>query len=274
MSSTANGRKDECAGPTGWRDPRDLREVSIDGETVGGKPTRRSVTVNRLESPLGWLVSRGHLTERQFLAGERLRIDWERAQRSQRTTMAWDVAPVARTRGGSPSAPDLNGAQLDAKERFEAAIAADRGGADVTIDGQVLRVESDWTPGGRLARLSVGGRALVLKVGKITHGFRVRTRGADLRVHVRTPRQAELAALMPVKAPADTSRLLLCPMPGLVVRVEVSAGDEVQEGQALAVVEAMKMENVLRAERRGRVARVAASAGDSLAVDDVILEFE
>ena len=124
MSSTANGRKDECAGPTGWRDPRDLREVSIDGETVGGKPTRRSVTVNRLESPLGWLVSRGHLTERQYLAGERLRIDWERAQLSQRTTMAWDVAPVARTRGGSPSAPDLNGAQLDAKARFEAAIAA------------------------------------------------------------------------------------------------------------------------------------------------------
>ena len=158
--------------------------------------------------------------------------------------------------------------------RFEATIAADRDGADVTVGGEVLRVEGGWTPGDRLARMRVGGRPLVLKVGKATQGFRIRTRGADLRVHVRTPRQAALAALMPVKAEADTSKLLLCPMPGLVVRVEVAQGDAVEQGQALAVVEAMKMENVLRAERKGRVARVAASAGDSLAVDDVILEFE
>ena len=115
---------------------------------------------------------------------------------------------------------------------------------------------------------------LVLKVAKITQGFRIRTRGADLVVHVRTPRQAELSALMPVKAAADTSKLLLCPMPGLIVRVDVAEGEEVQEGQALAVVEAMKMENTLRAERKGRVSKVRAGAGDSLAVDDVILEFE
>ena len=114
----------------------------------------------------------------------------------------------------------------------------------------------------------------MLKVGKITQGFRIRTRGADLKVHVRTPRQAELAALMPEKSSPDTSKLLLCPMPGLIVRVDVSEGDEVQEGQALAVVEAMKMENILRAEKKGRVSKVNASAGDSLAVDDVILEFE
>ena len=158
--------------------------------------------------------------------------------------------------------------------RFEAHLTADRDGADVTIDGEVLRVESGWTPGRTLARLVVGGQGLVLKVDEIVHGFRIRTRGADLRVHVRTPRQAELAALMPVKTAADTSRLLLCPMPGLIVRIDVAVGDEVQVGQALAVVEAMKMENVLRAERKGRVSRVHASAGDSLAVDAVILEFE
>jgi len=154
-------------------------------------------------------------------------------------------------------------------------IGADRNGADVRLaDGEVLRVESGWTPGEPLARLSVGGAPLILKVGKITGGFRVRYRGADLKVHVRTPRQAELAALMPEKLPPDTSRLLLCPMPGLIVKVEVAPGDEVQEGQALCTVEAMKMENILRAERKGRVARVNAGPGDSLAVDDVIMEFE
>ncbi|SFI48758.1 acetyl-CoA carboxylase biotin carboxylase subunit [Jannaschia pohangensis] len=158
--------------------------------------------------------------------------------------------------------------------RFEVQIEADRDGADVTIDGATLRVESDWTPGNQLARVSVGGESVVMKVGKISGGFRIRTRGADLKVHVRTPRQAELAALMPEKLPPDTSKLLLCPMPGLIVRIDVAEGDEVQEGQTLAVVEAMKMENILRAEKKGVVSKVNAAAGDSLAVDDVILEFE
>ena len=153
-------------------------------------------------------------------------------------------------------------------------ITADRAGADVQINGNTLRVESDWTPGDPLARLMVSGEPLVLKVGKISGGFRVRYRGADLKVHVRTPRQAELAALMPEKLPPDTSKSLLCPMPGLIVKVNVAEGDEVQEGQALCTVEAMKMENILRAERKGVVKKVNAGAGDSLAVDDVIMEFE
>ncbi len=153
-------------------------------------------------------------------------------------------------------------------------IAADEAGSDVVIAGQTYRVSSDWTPGDSIAKLSVGGAPLVLKVGKITQGFRIRYRGADLQVRVRTPRQAELAALMPEKLPPDTSKLLLCPMPGLVVNVAVAEGDEVQEGQALCTVEAMKMENILRAERRGVVKKVNAGAGDSLAVDDVIMEFE
>ncbi|AUJ63699.1 acetyl/propionyl-CoA carboxylase subunit alpha [Aestuarium zhoushanense] len=159
-------------------------------------------------------------------------------------------------------------------EDFATTIAADRDGSNVTIDGAVLRVESDWTPGDSLARLSVGGEPLVLKVDKITHGFRIRFRGADIKVHVRTPRQAELAKLMPEKLPPDTSKLLLCPMPGLIVKVNVAEGDEVQEGQALCTVEAMKMENILRAERKGIVKSVKAAAGDSMAVDEVIIEFE
>jgi len=160
-------------------------------------------------------------------------------------------------------------------ETFPVSIMADRAGATVTFaDGTAHRVESDWTPGDALARLKVDGSPLVLKVGKVPSGFRLRLRGADLKVLVRTPRAAELARLMPVREPPDTSKVLLCPMPGLLVTLAVAAGDEVQDGQALATVEAMKMENTLRAERRGRVKRVAAKPGDSLAVDQVILEFE
>ncbi|SHF42807.1 biotin carboxyl carrier protein /biotin carboxylase [Loktanella atrilutea] len=157
---------------------------------------------------------------------------------------------------------------------FDAVVAADRAGAAVTIDGRTLRVESDWTPGQPLARLQVDGSPLVLKVARISGGFRVRHRGADLKVHVRNPRQAELARLMPEKVAADTSKLLLCPMPGLIVKVDVAVGDTVHEGQALCTVEAMKMENILRAERKGIVSKVNAGVGDSLAVDDVIMEFE
>ena len=105
-----------------------LRERSLEGESVkgphkGARPTR-SVTVNLAESPLGWLLSRGLVTSRQFDAGERLRADWERAQLAPRVTMSWDAAPVARGRGGSASEPDLGGAQIDAKRRFDAAIAS------------------------------------------------------------------------------------------------------------------------------------------------------
>jgi hypothetical protein len=84
----------------------------------------RSVTVNRAESPLGWLLARGLVSRRQYEAGERLRGDWERAQLAPRVTMAWDAAPVARGRGGSAAEPDLTGAQLDAKRRFDAAAAS------------------------------------------------------------------------------------------------------------------------------------------------------
>ena len=158
---------------------------------------------------------------------------------------------------------------------FPVTIDADHGGSTVSFaDGTVHRVASKWTPGDQLATLDVDGGPLVLKVGLITAGFRIRSRGADLRVRVRSPRHAALASLMPDKLPPDTSKLLLCPMPGLIVAVEVAEGDDVQEGQALCTVEAMKMENVLRAEKKGTVCKVNAGVGDSLAVDEVIMEFE
>ncbi|MCO6362554.1 acetyl/propionyl/methylcrotonyl-CoA carboxylase subunit alpha [Paracoccus sp. 08] len=160
------------------------------------------------------------------------------------------------------------------KQDWPVRITADAHGANVAIAGRTIRVEGDWRPGQSLARLEVDGRPLVLKVDKIAAGLRLRARGADLRVHVRRPRAAELARLMPEKLPPDTSKFLLCPMPGLIVTINVAQGDEVQEGQALATVEAMKMENILRAERRGIVKSVNATPGESLKVDDVIMEFE
>ncbi|PFG63839.1 propionyl-CoA carboxylase alpha chain [Thioclava sp. ES.031] len=160
-------------------------------------------------------------------------------------------------------------------EDFKLKVNADRHGSTIIFeDGEEMRVESDWTPGDPLAELTVNGAPLVLKVGKIPMGFRIRVRGADLKVHVRTPRQFELAQLMPVKLPPDTSKFLLCPMPGLVVKISVEEGAEVQEGQPLATVEAMKMENILRAEKKGTVKKINAEAGASLAVDDIIMEFE
>ena len=160
-------------------------------------------------------------------------------------------------------------------QSFDVVINADQSGSTVSFDdGTDLRVSGDWTPGDQLAVMTVGDAPLILKVGKISGGFRIRTRGADLKVHVRTPRQAELAHLMPEKLAPDTSKMLLCPMPGLVVKLNVEVGDEVQDGQPLCTIEAMKMENILRAERKGVVSKVNASAGDSLAVDDVIMEFE
>jgi hypothetical protein len=100
-----------------------LREHSIDGGPADRRP-KRSVTVNAAESPLGWLLAHGHVSRRQYDAGERLRGDWERAQLAPRVTMAWDAAPVSRGRGGSGIGPDLTAAQLDAKRRFKEAVAS------------------------------------------------------------------------------------------------------------------------------------------------------
>jgi propionyl-CoA carboxylase alpha chain len=170
---------------------------------------------------------------------------------------------------GNDWAVQLNG------HEFAVQVAADPAGSTVTFaDGHQMRVKSDWKPGQPLARLLVDGAPLVVKVGIVPMGYRMRLRGADLRVYVRTPRAAELARLMLEKAPPDTSKFLLCPMPGLLVKLDVGEGDEVQEGQTLATVEAMKMENNLKAEKTGVVKKIKAEAGASLKVDDVILEFE
>ena len=113
-----------------------------------------------------------------------------------------------------------------------------------------------------------------MKLTRVTGGFRVRWRGADFVARVLLPAVADLMPLMPVKVPPDLSKFLLCPMPGQVVRIDVKEGDIVESGQPLAIVEAMKMENVLKAERRARVSKIRVAPGAVLAVDEVILEFE
>ncbi|MGJ8569662.1 MAG: acetyl-CoA carboxylase biotin carboxylase subunit [Hoeflea sp.] len=136
-----------------------------------------------------------------------------------------------------------------------------------------MAVATDWMPGARLAIFEIDGELHAIKVEPADAGWRLRQLGVDVRAQVFSPRVAELARLMKAKVAPDTSGLLLCPMPGLIVSIAVSEGDEVQEGQTLAIVEAMKMENVLKAERKGIVSRIPVKAGDSLAVDEIIMEF-
>jgi len=148
------------------------------------------------------------------------------------------------------------------------------GGLEVTIDEQVISIRSAWVPGDRRIEADVNGGVIVALLEKAKDAIRITHGGAVVDLAVRRPRLAELAKLMPIKVAPDMSKYLLCPMPGMIVSVSVSVGDEVKAGQPLAVVEAMKMENILRAEQDGVVAAVNAEAGDTLAVDAVILEFE
>ncbi|MBX9862758.1 MAG: acetyl/propionyl/methylcrotonyl-CoA carboxylase subunit alpha [Hyphomicrobium sp.] len=138
---------------------------------------------------------------------------------------------------------------------------------------QSVAVSSNWAAGDPIWQGQVAGKTVSVQVRPILNGATLSYRGIQTPVYVYTSREAELAALMPVKAAADMSKYLLCPMPGLVKAIHTSEGQDVKAGDALAVVEAMKMENILRAERDGTVKKVNAKPGDSLAVDAVILEF-
>ena len=144
----------------------------------------------------------------------------------------------------------------------------------VTVDGTELDLDLEYTPGDRMVHAEIDGEMLSVKVEPLRTGFRLTTRGSIHAVGVLPQRVAHLTAYMIEKVPPDLSRFLICPMPGLLVALHVAAGDAVEAGQPLAVVEAMKMENILRAEKSGTVKIVNAKAGDSLAVDAIILEME
>ncbi|MEL6783548.1 MAG: acetyl/propionyl/methylcrotonyl-CoA carboxylase subunit alpha [Pseudomonadota bacterium] len=148
-------------------------------------------------------------------------------------------------------------------------------GAKIKFEaGGKAKVLTDWRPGNPLLLATIDGEPIAVKVAETAAGYELRYRGATVQADIMSPRIAELNGFMIEKVPPDTSKQLLCPMPGLVVSIAVGEGEEVQEGQALATVEAMKMENILRAERKGVVAKIHATQGDSLAVDEVIMEFE
>lgn len=139
---------------------------------------------------------------------------------------------------------------------------------------ETVAVSSNWWFGQPIWDGTVNGKQVAVQVRPIDNGYELSYSGVTSPVFVYTKREAELAALMPVKEAPDTSKLLLCPMPGLVVKLMVEEGEEVKAGQSLCIVEAMKMENILKAERDTVVTKINAEAGDSLAVDAVIMEFE
>jgi propionyl-CoA carboxylase alpha subunit len=140
-------------------------------------------------------------------------------------------------------------------------------------DEQAHVVVSTWKAGDPLWSGTIDGRSVAVQVRPALNGFDLSHRGVETRAFVYTEREAQAVHLMPAKKVVDSGKALRCPMPGLVVSIAVVEGQEVKAGEALAVVEAMKMENVLRAERDGIVKTVKAKPGDSLAVDQIILEF-
>ena len=139
---------------------------------------------------------------------------------------------------------------------------------------RVVELASAWWFGNPIWEGTINGEPAAVQVRPILNGYALIYQGIEASARVYTKREAELMALMPVKAPPDTSKFLLCPMPGLVVSLAVAEGQQVAAGDTLCVVEAMKMENVLKAERDGTVAKIKAKPGDSLNVDAVILEFK
>ncbi|MEI9964108.1 MAG: acetyl/propionyl/methylcrotonyl-CoA carboxylase subunit alpha [Caulobacteraceae bacterium] len=152
---------------------------------------------------------------------------------------------------------------------------ADGGALDIALEGEgrVLRLDRvDWRPGQALFSGRLDGQGFTCQVAPAAEGFMVRCRAAAARVLVLTPRSAELHERLPVRQPADTSRLIVSPMPGLVVSIAAEPGREVKAGETVAVVEAMKMQNLIRAERDGVVRRVGPKPGDSVAADEVLVE--
>ena len=182
----------------------------------------------------------------------------------------------ARTRGG-----------VSAPERVRWVVVVDDeprdvdfegGGETLTVtfpDGGGTRVLSkiDWRPGDALFRGELDGRPFSATVARAAEGFIIRHRAARAKVLVLTPTSADLHKRLPKKTPPDTSRMVVAPMPGLVVSMDVSPGEEIKSGQVICVLEAMKMQNIIRAERDGTIKTVGAKAGDSVAADDILAEF-
>ena len=188
------------------------------------------------------------------------------------------LAARARGIGGDLSAKTNRDAWavVAAGVRRDVQVADDEGALVITLPGEsrTLRLEdADWRPGAPLFAGVLNGRPFTATVAPAPEGFTIRFHAAREKVLVLTPISADLHARLPVKAPPDTSRMVVSPMPGLVVTMDVHEGEEVKEGQVICVIEAMKMQNIIRAERDGRIESLGAKAGDSVAADDVLARF-
>jgi propionyl-CoA carboxylase alpha chain len=210
----------------------------------------------------------------QAIAAVAAAVDHVLGERKRRISGQMAGRPVVRER--------LRSVWLDRTEiRLE--VARQGGGIGVRLlgeteqgpgSGPVILLSSSWKPGEPVWHGTIDGAPVAVQVRPVLNGFCLFHRGIDAKAFVYTESESAAARLMPAKVAADTSKKLLCPMPGLVVSIAVTVGQEVKAGETLAIVEAMKMENVLRAERDGVVKAIFAKKGDSLAVDAVILEFE
>jgi propionyl-CoA carboxylase alpha chain len=185
------------------------------------------------------------------------------------------VAAVAdRIKGARLGATEDSRVVMLNRQPLAVTVAAGNpGGFTVEADGRKIAIETDWSPGEPLMHATIDKQHVVIQIDALASGWRLINEGGQAEALVLTARQAELYALMPIKAAPDTSKFLLSPMPGLLASVAVSEGQEIKAGEALAVVEAMKMENVLRAMQDGTVKTLHAKAGDSLRVDQKIIEF-
>ena len=203
-------------------------------------------------------------------------------ERARRFVAAALIVKLGRTTRASQISGTLNGRHQSAEEMvvtlgdrsYSVALAAfHHGKLYAEVDGVPYTARSDWAPGDTAIHLREGDRDTTFQLARLAGGYRLSQGGTRAIVIVRTKEAAKLAELMKSKATTANAKALLCPMPGLVVSVNVKEGQDVKAGEALAVVEAMKMENVLTAERDAIVKCIKARKGDSLALDDVILEF-
>jgi propionyl-CoA carboxylase alpha chain len=177
--------------------------------------------------------------------------------------------------GGKPHFPCERCVRIDGGPEHRIRIKPYKGGTLAVLDGgELIDIVGRWTPGQRLLTVLVDGRKRIVQVRRVGRNWELQTRGASHRVQVLPLHVAELSRHMIEKEPPDLSRLLLAPMPGLLTRLDVAVGDKVEPGQPVAVMEAMKMENILRAPKAATVKATPAKAGESLAVDQVIVEFE
>jgi len=176
----------------------------------------------------------------------------------------------------APAAPRNDWVAVIGQDRRHVRLTETKDGLQVALpdEDRTIRLEAiDWRPGQPLFRGALDGTPFAAEVAPAAEGFRIRHRAARAQVLVLTPVSADLHERLPPKKAADTSRLVLSPMPGLVVSIDVEAGQEVKTGETLCVIEAMKMQNIIRAERDGVVKAVNVKAGDSVSADEVLAEF-